>query len=187
MAEERDVAALGRLIAARHGWPAAKAFKLYAPSDGDMEMIAARARDLLRAFPETQRDAAAMSAALAALLERHLDAPIQVVRGALLVDGAPAFGDTDPAAAHVWVMVGRYVADMAIFRLAYAPDAPPRLARHVARVFGEGRGMYVDRWRHTRRLGLDYVPDAVLSEAEVTALVGEAHRAIERPAVAPGA
>lgn len=176
MSYDRDVTALNLLIAARSGWPAAKAFKLYAPSEDDKTVIAATARDLLRAFPAEARAAPALSAALAVQLERRLDAPIQLVGGTLRVDGVAVF---DPAAPHVWVMIGAYIADMTLFRIAYAPDAPPLLAQHVARTFGAGRGMYFDRWRHTRRLGLSYDAEAVLSEAEVTALVEQAHHMIQ--------
>lgn len=188
----QDLAQLGSRIAATQDWPAAKAFKAYVASDDDKAIIANKARELLTIFPPVPAASAMMSAAFAAHLERGLDAPVQVVAGTLSVEGEPVFGDGQPFdgpaifgaggfdwSGHVWVMVGTNVADISIFRTAYSADCPPRLGRHIVHSFGGGKGLYFDSWRQTRRMGLRYDPHYVLSEAEVTALVGRAHRVIE--------
>lgn len=197
MSEVQDLAQLGKLIAVNHGWPTAKAFKAYVASDEDKAAVATKARDVLRVFPEAAGACALMSAAFAVHLERELDAPIHVVAGTLTIDGEPVIGDRQPFDGrvifgadefawdgHVWVMIGPYIADLSIFRTAYSPVSPPNLTRHIAHVFGAGKGLYFDRWRHTRQLGLGYHPQYVLSEAEVTALLAGAQRAIEQgPAI----
>jgi hypothetical protein len=75
-----------------------------------------------------------LNAAYAVHLARGLDAPIHVVEGTLSVAGEVVAED------HGWVMVGPWLADMALFSRAYAPDAPPRLAAHVLRAFGPNKG-----------------------------------------------
>jgi hypothetical protein len=191
MLKTHDLVQLGSLVAATQGWPAAKAFKAYVASDEDKAAIANKARELLGIFPTIPGAGALMSAAFAAHLERDLDLPIQVVAGTLSVEGAPVIGDGRPFDGpaifgtshpdwngHVWVMIGGYVADISIFRTAYSASCPPRLGRHIVHTFGGGIGLYFDAWRHTRRLGLGYHPQYVLSEAEVTGLVAGAHAAI---------
>jgi hypothetical protein len=186
-----DLVALGSLVAASHGWPAAKAFKAYVPTDADKAAIAGKARDILSIFPSVPNGSAFMSAAFAAHLQRDLDIPVQVVAGTLSVEGETVLGDGEgldgPSVfasdarvwnGHVWVMIGGHVADISIFRMAYSADCPPRLGRHVVHIFGDGKGLYFDAWRHTRQLGLGYHPHHVLSEVEVTALVAGAHEVI---------
>lgn len=184
-----DLAQLGRRVAATHGWPAARAFKAYAWSEADQARIAGCAGDLLKVFPKGAGTAGQVGAALAVQLERHLSAPVHLVAGTLGVEGVPVLGDGQPfdgAAAfaegapewpgHIWVMVGAHVVDVALFRLVYSADCPPVLARHVLSVFGPGKGLYADHWRHARRLGLDYAPQYVLGGDEVDRLMAGAYR-----------
>jgi hypothetical protein len=200
MLKTHDLVQLGSLVATTQGWPAAKAFKAYVASDEDKAAIANKARELLGIFPAIPGASALMSAAFAAHLERDHALPIQVVAGTLSVDGKPVFGNGQPFDGpaifggnhldwdgHVWVMVGSHVADISIFRTAYSASCPPRLGRHIVHTFGGGKGLYFDAWRNTRRLGLGYHPQYVLSEAEVTGLVAGAHAAIvaARPPVTP--
>jgi hypothetical protein len=185
------LAMLGTMIATSHGWPAAKAFKAYRPSDADKATVAHFARDLLRIYPGTDGACAPLSAAFAVGLEGVLQAPIQVVAGALFADEIRIFGGdaTGEAPAvfgahdvdrddHVWVMVGGYVADISLFRTAYSPAAHPVLGRHVAATFGPGKGLYFDAWRHTTRLGLRYAPRHVLTRDQVDGLLGQAYAMI---------
>lgn len=196
MSYPQDLTRLGSLIAKTQGWPAAKTFKSYTPSDADKAEIAGKARDLLSVFPSIPGACALMSAAFAAHLARDPDLPVQVVAGTLSVEGSPVFGEGQPFDGpvvfgsshpdwngHVWVMVGPYVADISIFRTAYSADCPPRLGRHIVHTFGGGKGLYFDAWRHTRQLGLGYEPHYVLSEAEVTGLLTGARSLIAGDAV----
>lgn len=163
---------LARLIAASHGWDTARAFKAYDPDEDDKALMASRAQDVLKVMAGKDVTAPMLHAAYAVHLGRALTAPIIVVEGTLSVAGEPVADD------HGWVMVGPWVADMALFSRAYAPDAPPRLATHVLRAFGPGKGLFCEAWRRTARLGLNYEPRRVLGEADVTALVGEATAAM---------
>lgn len=201
MTVTKDLTQLGKLVAARHGWAEAKAFKAYAMPDADKARLAACAVEILKVFRNAGADvaeagegkpmAAWLSAALAVQLERHLSAPVHVVAGVLSVDGRPVYGIPEPVDGpavfgaeelhwdgHVWVMVGPYVVDIGIFRAAYSADCQAELARHVHSVFGQDKGLYVDQWRRTRRTGLGYEPQYVLSRDEVTRLMGGAYRMI---------
>ncbi|WP_232492646.1 hypothetical protein [Novosphingobium kaempferiae] len=185
----KDLAQLGQRIAATHGWPAAKAFKAYVWSDEDQALIAGCASDMLKVFPKEAGTEHLLSAALAVQLERRLQAPVHLVAGTLSLDGVPVRGNRQPFdgpavfateqpawRGHIWVMVGPHIVDAAIFRLANSPDCPPALARHVHSVFGSDKGLYADQWRRSRRLGLEYEPQYVLSGDEVDRLMGAAYR-----------
>lgn len=197
MAAAHDLANLGKLIARHHGWPAAKAFKAYGITDCDQAAMTSCALEILKVFPPMPGACALMSAAFAVRLGQKVRAPVHVVAGTLTVEGVPVFGQrggmsTDAFASgdldwdgHVWVMVGPFIADISIFRTAYSPNGPPRLSRHVDLVFGPSKGLYVDHWIRTRKLGLGYEPHYVLSEAEVTALMGGAFQVIQENQAVP--
>ncbi|WP_260928761.1 hypothetical protein [Novosphingobium sp. 9] len=189
MQPAKDLLQLSQRVAASHGWAAAKAFKGWRWSEADQATIASTATALLKVFPGSHGHEAALSAALAVQLERQLGAPVQLVAGTLSLDGVPVIGDRQtfdgPAvfsqdepdfAGHLWVMAGGHVIDIALFRLAASPECPPELARHVHLAFGQGKGLYADRWRGAKRSGLSWEPQYVLSEAEVTGLMGTAFR-----------
>lgn len=182
----RNIAELGRLVARAQGWSAAKAFKSATLDEGEQAAVSQAALGLLGLLPAATP--AQMSAALAVRLERLIEAPVQMVAGALAVEGVVVLGAPGPLDAetvcdpgftgHVWLMVGETVIDMALFRLAYAARGPARLARHVDLVFGPGKALLVDGWKHAARLGFAYRPQIVLEAATVTALMGQAHQAI---------
>ncbi len=189
----RDLAQLGKLIAAQHGWAAAKAFKAYDMGDTDRAALSQCALDLLKVFPPMPGACALMSASLAVGLERCKTAPIHVIAGTLAVDGEPVFGDRQPFDGpavfsaskpdwdgHVWVMIGPYVVDVSLFRTTYSRHGPPRLAKHINLAFGPNKGLYVDRWKRTGQLGLSYEPQYVLSADEVTRLMGGAFHIIKQ-------
>ncbi|KUR78455.1 hypothetical protein [Novosphingobium sp. Fuku2-ISO-50] len=189
----KDITQLAQRIAAQHGWAAAKAFKAYAMTDADRAVLSQCALDLLAIFPPAAGSSALISAALAVSLERRMTAPIHVVAGTLSVEGVPIFGDGQPFDGahifspsapdwdgHVWIMIGPHIVDMAIFRTAYSAQGPARLARHVDLTFGPGKGLYVDHWKKTPRVGLHYDPHYVLSADEVTRLMGDAFAVIKQ-------
>lgn len=187
MFASKNLASLGKLVAVHHGWAAAKAFKSYALDDGDRAKISHAALEILKLFPACPDSGAMLTAALAVRLGQRLDAPVQMAAGSLLLDKQAvlssaqgtemkAFPADDGAdyAGHVWLMVGPHVVDVSLFRLAYSAEGPAALSRHVDLVFGPNKGLYVDEWARTRRLGLQYEPQYVLSEDEVTRLMGHA-------------
>lgn len=187
----KDLAQLGQRVAATHGWATAKAFKAYAWTEADQARIAATAADLLKVFPRQAGSGMLLSTALAVQLERRLDAPVVLVAGTLSIDGMPVQGDRrlfdgpqifgevggEPAwNGHLWIMVGAHVVDVAIFGLARSADCRPELARHVHSVFGPDKGLYADEWRRSRRVGLEYEPQYVLSPEDVDRLMTAAYR-----------
>jgi hypothetical protein len=174
MSIHQDIVQLGKRIAASHGWSAAKAFKAYEMNDADRATISRCGVDLLAIFPAAPNASALMSAALAVSLERAMTAPIHVVSGSLQVEGRPALES------HNWLMIGPYIVDIALFRLAYSAEAPAILAKHVDLVFGANKALYVDHWSMTKRAALRYQPEQVLNEAQVTALMGDAFNLIKQ-------
>lgn len=194
MAKTKDLSALGRLIAVHHGWSAAKAFKTYEMDDAARAKVSAAALDILRVFPPIPSASALMSAAFAVRLEEILGGPIQVVAGTLSVNGEPVFSDRtalrsgafsgeNPGwSGHVWVMVGPYIADVSVFRIAYSRSGPATLSRHIDLTFGPNKGLYVDHWARTRQQGLQYEPSYVLSRDEVNRLMAEAYHTIREHA-----
>lgn len=177
MSTVKDLAGLGKLVALHHGWAAAKAFKTHALTDAERAVVSQGAVDLLTVFPPLEGAAAMMSAALAVRLEGRLSVPSYVVTGVLSVEGVPVLGHGDTP--HAWLMIGGTLVDIAIFRAAYAPWGPPRLARHVDLLFGPNKALYADQWLRTARHGLTYEPRAVAGADQVTALMGEAYHAIK--------
>ncbi|RKF22040.1 hypothetical protein D6851_07575 [Altericroceibacterium spongiae] len=189
----KNLTRLGQLIAARHGWPAAKTFKSYRMEDRDGAILAHHAVELLKIFPETPDTAALISAALAVRLESKLDAPVHVVAGTLRLNGEPVFEQDDtfdgPAIfskdqpewnGHIWVMTGPYIVDAALFRIAGSDTAPARLTQHVLATFGPDKALYVDRWPRTGKTGFDYEPQYVLSSEEINRLMGTAFHHIRQ-------
>lgn len=183
-----DLAQLGQRVAATHGWAAARAFKAYVWSEQDQAGIAACASDILKLFPPSADNASLLTATLAFQLQRRVGAPIYLVAGTLSVggvavrsgrlpsDGSSPFAAGAPAwPGHLWIMAGPNVIDAAIFRLANSPDCPPVLARHVHSVFGPDKGLYADHWRQSRRQGLEYDPQYVLSQSDMDALLATAY------------
>lgn len=189
----KDLAQLGKSIAAQHGWAAAKAFKSYEMNEADGAIVSQCAIDVLNIFPPMPGAGALMSAALAVGLESRMNAPVHVVAGTLAVEGVSVFGDRQPFDGaqifstanpdwdgHVWIMIGPYVVDISIFRTAYSRQGPARLSRHIDLTFGPGKGLYVDLWKRTQHRGLSYEPQYVLSVDEVTRLMGGAFHVIKQ-------
>lgn len=192
MSGTKNLAELGKLIAVHHGWAAAKACKACEMDDADRAKLSLAALQILKAFPAQSDDHAALNAAFAVRIEQVLQAPVQLVAGVLTVERQPIFGRQSnppikafPADAagsfdgHIWMMVGPYIADISIFRMAYSRGGPAELSRHIALIFGPNKGLYVDHWGHTRKMGLGYEPQYVLSSAEVDRLMATAFDLIQ--------
>jgi hypothetical protein len=174
MSNSKALISLGREIARVHGWPAAKAFKSYRPSDRDRAMIAAKAAEMLKLLTPAAAAAAEMSAAFVVHLERDLDAPAYMVTGELRLMGEPL----SPPNGHAWLMIGSNVADIALFRMAYSRTAPSNLAQHAYQMFGPDQGLLFAPWSDTRKVGFDYIPHRVLSDEEIDSLLVSARELI---------
>lgn len=189
----KDITQLGKLIANQYGWAAAKDFKSYEMNDVDRTALSQCAIDLLKIFPAVPGACAQMSAALAVSLSRHINAPIHVVAGTLAIEGVPVIGDRQPLDGaqlfstsnpdwngYAWVMIGPYIVDIALFRTAYSAQSPARLTKHIDVTFGPEKGLYVDHWKRTRKMGLQYEPHYVLNADEVTNMMSGAFHMIKQ-------
>lgn len=173
----KDLAQLGRQVAAQHGWPAARAFKAWTLDEVAGAILTRKALEILQIMPATL-DRAALTCAYAVHLMRGWDAPAQVIAGQLRIEGQDAFGEALPLAdalgwegarrvSHLWIMMGSQIVDIALFRQAYAAAGQAHLAKFIDLKFGPGKALYVDEWRSARHRGLTYEPAHVLSNDEV--------------------
>jgi hypothetical protein len=111
------------------------------------------------------------------LLQRGIDAP--QLAGDLVVRGRFAFaGGADPERAfsrsgvwdgHSWLSLGRYIADIAIFRTAYGAVEGSNLREAVLQEFGEGRGVLVMPGDDLTAKGFEYRPRYALTDEQAQA------------------
>jgi len=173
------------LIRQSHGDVNAEAYRVFSPTPEDIEGLMKVGLDVLKHFPFVPGACAMMGAMYAARLQMDLEhAPTYLVAGALLIQGTPVFGEatasdewrrafTDSAASwngHCWIVCGSFIADVSIFRTAYSPKSPPPLAGFVENTFGKGRGLFVCKADELPD-GLEYVPQYVVPEDQITALM----------------
>jgi hypothetical protein len=122
-----------------------------------------------------------MNAMYAARMQMYLKAPVYVAAGSLYLDDTRIFGDDSDLAdvfnksnnswdGHCWLVFGRYLVDVSLFRTAYTKGSKARLAEYVKSEFGEGRGLLViDPENPPKQLRYD--AGYVLTYNQVTALV----------------
>jgi hypothetical protein len=67
-------------------------------------------------------------------------------------------------------MFGDYVADVSVFRTAYSEKSPRRLRDHVVKEFGIGKGLLISKAADVGSYGLNYLPQYILSEDQITAV-----------------
>jgi hypothetical protein len=183
------------LIAASYTPAAVDNYRDFVPTDAELQALEKMGRDVLLCFPPMPGACAVMSAMYAAGLRRTLpDAPIFVVAGTLSVNKSRVFGDDDLSRdwgalfsssnaswdGHCWLSFGPYIADVSMFRTAYSKYSPLLLARHVRERFGEGRGMMICKAAATENDGFIYMPQYVLTEAQITALFAGALSLIKK-------
>ena len=168
------------------------AYKTFLPTADQLQQLADVGKDVLKCLPPEAGACALMSAVYADRL-RISGLPAFVVAGTLGVAGQRVFGNGRPIDGgifnssnldwdgHAWVMFGPYVADISIFRTAYSPRSPRLLTEHVRSEFGEGRGLYIDRWSDAPASGFHYSPQYVLKDSQIDALV-RGSRAVFAPA-----
>jgi hypothetical protein len=178
---------LEKLVAASRSREEVRAYKAFAPTEEEKQLLAEVGREVLQNLPPQAGACALMSAIYAARLQDVGLNFVYVVAGTLRVLKRPVFGSDRPFDGskvfsesnsdwdgHAWVMFGPYVADISIFRTARSSCSPPLLATHVRQEFGDGRGLLIVRWTDAPKSGLEYSPQYVLSDAQVTALVAGA-------------
>lgn len=151
-----------------------------------LEQAAEVGTEILRRSPCLPGACTYLSALWAAILRDKLKLPAYCVAGDLYVRGRIAFGSTDPKVskrldassdawdAHCWLVLGRYIGDISIFRTAYVQPQGSNLRKAVLDKFGSGRGLFLMRWSDALTSGFDYRPKYVVNEAEITALINGA-------------
>lgn len=174
---------LGRMVAASQGWPAAKIFKSYRLTPQDHPAIARCAKDVTKIFPD-DGPAHLLATALFLQLQRHTDAPVQMVSGQLEVAGERLGEYVEAAnggtARHLWIMAGSTIVDPGIFRIASGNACPPRARQHILGTLGVNKAIYVDGMRNARRLGFGYMPARVLDAGGIDALMQQAYQMMAR-------
>jgi hypothetical protein len=175
---------IGKLIGQSYSADVAKAFAAFAPGKAELDLLGQTGFEVLKNFPYTPGACAMMSAMYTARMEQYTKAPVYMVAGNLFIHGTRVFGyDGDFSKAfessnrdwdgHCWLVFGRYIADVSLFRTAYSKGCKPYLAQYVAQTFGKGRGlMMLDMTDPNGPPGLRYDPQHVLSYGQVSALVG---------------
>ncbi|SRR5260221_4552493 len=171
------------LIAESFGPDAADAWASFSPTPDQVQALAERGRELLDHFPKMPGACALMSAVYAWSLEKLNLPPAYVVAGSLYlgetrvfgedgdINGRTRFSRSDPSwDGHAWIIWGDRLVDVSIFRTAYSSGSPPALAAQVAREFGPGRGLLICKTDDVIKSGLRYVPQYVLTQAQVDAL-----------------
>lgn len=175
------------LIASSHSAAAADAYRRFVPTERQLDALAEVGRDVLTHFPYVPGACAMMSAMYAARFQMNNAVPVYVAAGELYLGASRVFGGATHADAsvfkeshpswdgHCWIVFGDRIADVSLFRTAYSKSAPPRLAHYVKEHFGEGRGLLIGRSETLREVdSLDYRPQYILTEAQITSLVAGA-------------
>lgn len=172
------------IIVQSHTSAAAEAYCNFVPTKTQKDALTAAGLETLSYFPNIPGACAMMSAVYAAHLQRTTNAPVYVVAGGLVIGQSWIFGVAEPARdwnsafnesnpswdGHCWVMLGKYIADISLFRTEYSQYSPPVLSQHVTRKFGTGRGLLTCTLADFQQLGLHYEPQYVLTDSQVIAL-----------------
>jgi len=179
------------LIAASCGQPAADAYAAFQMTDEARSAMIEVGTALLRQHPPFPGACALMSALYVQGLRARLSCPVHLVAGELDVDGVRVFGRTgllsEPMPflrsdldwdGHMWVMVGDYVADISLLCTGRSPEGHPSLKCMMAREFAAQDGLVIVKMADARRLGLDYLPDYVLTQEEIEGLERGARAAL---------
>jgi hypothetical protein len=177
---------VAELIARSRTKEESDAFRAFVPTDAQIKLLADVGLEVLEHFPSVPGCCALMNAQYAAHLQERTDAPVYMAAGALYVGSLPIFGQavqgeswqsvfqrSNPSwDGHCWLVFGNRIADVSIFRTAYSGWSHPALLRHVLDVFGKGRGLLICGATEAASQGLDYKPQYILTEDEITALCG---------------
>lgn len=175
------------LISRAHSPAFAELCRDYVPDDIAEARFTEIARSVLQNCLPQPGACTIMSALFAARLAAELDAPVPVIAGALKirgryifgsnagVDGENAFSRSDLSwDGHVWILFGKWIADISLARTALSGRSHPLLEHQVRREFGPRVGLIAFTDAEARRSGFLYLPRYVLNQAQVTALAAGA-------------
>ncbi|MEC3909466.1 hypothetical protein U5A82_02950 [Sphingobium sp. CR2-8] len=176
------------LISASHGQAAMERFRDAVPDDPAFELVCDIAKGMLHSVPPTGSSCVIMSALLAASLEEPLGTIVPVVAGALKLDSAYMYGsdrsfdgrrvfsgeDGEHWDGHCWILFGDLIIDISLGRTAVAGHCRPPLTGRILAVFGSRPGMIALTQKGARDVGLQYLPQYVLTPEQVLANAGGA-------------
>jgi hypothetical protein len=172
------------LIMASFDTAAAETWSKFTLGEADKHVLREAALKVLGLFPGRMAgQCALMSAAYSIALEKFGTQPGYVVAGSLYIgdkrifgedkefDGKVLFSKSNPDwNGHAWIVYGDYLADVSVFRTADG-GSPRLLSRHIAKEYGRGRGFCAWPMAGTDPNGLRYVPQYVLMQDQVDALM----------------
>jgi hypothetical protein len=175
---------LRELITASFGAAAADAWSKFTVGEADKLALREAALKVLGLFPGRMAgQCALMSAAYSIALEKLGTQPSYVVAGSHYVDDKRIFGDDEAFDGkvlfsqsnpdwngHAWIVYGDYLADVSVFRTADA-GSPLLLSKHIAKEYGRGRGFCGWPMASMDPNGLRYIPQYVLTQDQVDALM----------------
>lgn len=156
----------------------------YEVTSQDKNYIVTRGQEILENFPYIPKCCAPMSSMWAALIRDNTNIPAHVVAGCLNFKGKKLFGNdlkTDKIQdvffnsnsswdGHCWVMFGHLIGEISLFRTAYKEKQHVWLKRMVIESFGKGRGMLLATLSDAEKLGLQYQPQYILTDDQITGL-----------------
>lgn len=175
---------LRELITTSFDAAAAEAWSKFTLGEADKLVLREAALKVLGLFPGRMgSQCALMSAAYSIALEKLGTQPGYVVAGSLYIgdkrifgedkgfDGKELFSKSNPDwNGHAWIVYGDYLADVSVFRTADA-GSPRLLSKQIAKEYGRGRGFCAWPIASMDPSGLRYVPQYVLTQDQVDALM----------------
>ncbi|MBN2530812.1 MAG: hypothetical protein JXR76_30775 [Deltaproteobacteria bacterium] len=174
------------LIATAISFDAARLAQEFEPDAAAMTEIREAALEVLRRFPDIPGACAVMSAIWTAILNDNTQYPIFAVCGDLELEGELIFGGSSPDTTswdrgvditdpswngHCWVVFGKFIGDISLFRTAYSSRSPRRLQVWIQNMFGPGKGLFICPNATIEQYGLKYYARRVLSKREIDGLV----------------
>jgi hypothetical protein len=188
---EQDVD-LRELIIATYGADAAEAWAKCSLGDADREKLVEAGRRTLDLFPGRMPHACALMSAVYFVALEKLEAPhAYVVAGSLYVGNTRVFGEDGDINwksrfatsnldwdGHAWIVCGDWLADASILRTAASKGSAPALSRYVEETERADLGLMACKLNVLERTGLRYLPQYVLPQDQVDALVRGAWKVV---------
>ncbi|WOH59931.1 hypothetical protein [Bradyrhizobium sp. BWC-3-1] len=184
---------LRTLITASFDADVAESWSKFTVSEAEKLVLRDAALKVLGLFPGRMAgQCALMSAAYSSVLERLGAQPGYVVAGSLYLGDKRIFGENKKFDGrelfsksnldwngHTWIVHGDYLADVSVFRTADA-GTQRLLSKYIEKEYGRGRGFCAWPIAGMDPNGLRYVPQYVLTQDQVDALMRGALAMIEQ-------
>jgi hypothetical protein len=157
------------------------------------EPLVQSAKEFLSKVPPSFGACVMLSSAWAAYLRDKLSIPAIAVAGDLKISGTKVFKYKEklPEASqdgnfrhkvwsgHCWIEINGYLADLSVFRTAYAISGYSVLKDFVINNFGHGRGAFLCREEDIPS-GMNYIPKYVLNQSQLEMYTASLFHQIEQ-------